>query len=174
MGQIFTLDSNIKGIIQQALDDIITELDKPCRLYYPSRWVSCDNCTLNPAGNISSNRYRHGGPVPFPSGSACPLCSGQGKRAEEQTEDINLLCSADPKKFFVPIPNLPIQVPDGILQTKGYMTDLPKILRAEFMLYQTSIDGYQKRKYRLLSEPVDSSNIIQNRYFVATWERMKA
>lgn len=174
MGTIFTLTPALKGVITTALDDLITELGKDCRLYYPPRWNACENCVYDPIGNKSSNYWLTGGPLPFPSGSTCPLCDGVGRRAEEVTEDITMLCAWEPRKFFHPIKHLDIRAPFSILQTKGYIDpDLPKVLRAESLVFQTGIEGILRKKYVLMGQPGDASNIIQGRYFIATWEQLK-
>ncbi len=174
MGTIFTLDAALKATITTALDDLITELGKDCRLVYPPRWNACVNCVYDPVGNKSSNHWLSGGPLPFSNGSTCPLCDGVGRRAEEITEDTKFLCAWEPRKFFYPIKSLDIRAPFSIVQTKGYISpDLPKVLRAEHMVFQTGIEGVLRKKYKLMGQPGDQSNIIQGRYFVATWEQMK-
>ena len=172
MGTIFTLEESVKAIITNALDDLITELGKMCRLVYPPRMVPCDNCIYDPIGRKSSNVYLNGGPIPFQNVS-CPMCDGSCKKAETQTEDIKFLCSLTPKDFFVPIPNLNLQVPFSVVQTKGFLRDVPKVRRADHMIFQTPIDGVATKKYKLDSDPADVSNIIQNRYFVATWKQIQ-
>lgn len=172
MANIFTIDAAIKSIIQGALDDIITNLGKNCLLVYPPKMLPCDNCVSNPIGNLPSNRWRTGGPIHFGVGSLCPMCDGQGMRAEELTEAILLLCEWDPKKFIKPFQGLDIRIPNGLLQTKGYLVDMPKILRCDHLVFQTDVAGMSHFKYKLYDDPGDRSNIIQNRYFIATWERV--
>ena len=91
MGQLFSLDPDTRLVIQAALDDLIDEFGKDCLLVYPPRMVACANC-LPGIGGQPSNRWKHGGPIPFAAGSACPLCGGNGRRAEEVTEEIHLSC----------------------------------------------------------------------------------
>jgi hypothetical protein len=172
VGVIFTLDADTKSVITQALDDLITELGKPCRLEYPPKWAPCVNCVYDPIGNKSSNRWLSGGPMQFPNGQTCPMCNGVGQLATAVTEVITFLCAWEPRKFWFPIPNLQIRSPYSIVQTKGFLKDLPKIERANFLYFQTPIEGIARKKYKLFKEPGDPSNIIQNRYFVASWERV--
>lgn len=171
MGKLFTLSAGVKSIISTALDDLITELGKNCLLVYPPRWGPCANCVVDPIGKKSTNRWKTGGPMPFAAGTNCPLCQGDGKFAQENSEVIQFLCAWEPKQFFYPIPNLDIRVPYGFVQTKGYLKDLPKVQRADHLIFQVAIDGIQRAKYTLFGEPGDRSNIIQGRYFTATWER---
>lgn len=171
MGNIFTLTDTLKSTIQAALDDLITELDKTCRLYFPPKQVVCNNCILDPTSGKSSNYYLSGGPMEFPRGSICPVCHGSGRfKYEQATEDVNLLCTVDQHKFERPIRNLKLDWPTGAIQTKGFLTDALKIARCDYMHYQPNTSGYSTLKYKLASPIMDSSNIIQNRYFVCVWE----
>lgn len=170
MGIIFTLDPEIKATIQDALDDLITELGKPCKLVYPSKSVKCVNCIYDPIGKKSSNIWKTGGPMKFMVG-VCPMCNGGGTRAEEVSETIKMLCAWEPKKFFVPFQEINIKSPYGLLQTKFYLKDLPKIKMADHLVFQVPIEPYVKSNYYLIGEPGDQSNIIQDRYCIATWER---
>jgi hypothetical protein len=176
MGNIFSLDDDTKQVISDALDDILANtnvggLGKTCKLVYPERYVSCPNCIPDTFGGKSSNRYRTGGRIPFTATQACPVCSGAGKAALEVSEEITLKCNWEPKSFIRPVKNLQINIPYSIVETKGYMTDLPKILKATALIINLPIAPYIKQTFRLLGEPGDPSNIIQGRYFIATWER---
>lgn len=172
MGKIFTLGADVKSIIQDAVDDVITELGKNCLLVYPPKMVLCSNCTSSPIGHKPSNVWKSGGPIQFGQGSLCPMCDGDGRRAEEASETIKFLCEWDVKKFFRPIHGIDLRIPRGVLQIKGFLTDLPKVVRCDHMILETAIDGILRAKYRLSGEPGDYSNIIQGRYFVAIWERI--
>jgi len=172
MGKLFSIDDEVRSIIQDGLDDLITELGKMCRLVYPStRWESCDNCVYDPIGQKSSNRWRTGGSIPFPNGTACPQCNGKGRRSVVFYEDIKFLCELNPRNFIVPISGLNIRVPHGLLQTKGFLTDSKKVEKCEQLLYDIENTELGGRAYKLVSEPGDKSNIIQGRYFICVWER---
>jgi hypothetical protein len=171
MGKIFTLSPAIKAVCRDALDDLITELAKNCRIFYPPKFIDCVNCVQDPNGDQGASYWRHGGPMKFMTGAACPMCNSQHQRAEYVSEDFQWLCALRPKDFFIPIPNLDFKVPFGYVQTKMFSQDVPKALASEYMVFQTAISGLSgESRYKLHSKPVDVSNIIQNRYFVATWE----
>lgn len=172
MGTIFTLTPAIKAIAQAAIDDLINQLGKTCRLYYPPRQVQCNNCIFNPVGSKSSGVYLDGGPSPFPPGSLCPLCSGKGTISSQTTDLITMLCAWSPKDFFVPTNrSQAIVVPEGRIQTKGFAEDLPKIMQAAYMLIETDIEPRLRCKFKRAGDPIDQSNIIQGRYFVMQWDR---
>lgn len=171
MGTIFTLDNTIKSTIQDALDDLITELGKTCKLVYPAKMVDCPNCVFDPVAKRSANIYQDGGPHPFSNGQICPYCDGQGKRLVHQEDEILLLLNWSPKTFEYPLKNLDVRMPYEVLQTKCYLTDFPKLKRAEYLIAQVPIQGYVEKRFKLMAEPTDVSNIIQNRYIVSVWER---
>jgi hypothetical protein len=170
MGKVFTLTADIRQIAQDAIDDLLDQLGKACRLYYPPRLVPCGNCIYDPIGHKSSNRWIDGGPVPFGAGSVCPLCSGEGRCAQEVTETITMLVASAPAHFWVKGP-AGVEVPAGTIQTKAYLKDLPKILMARSMVLQPELEAIIRWRYALDGEPVDAGNIIQGRYVICQWKR---
>ncbi len=173
MAKIFTLSNDIKQIAQNAIDDLIDQLGKDCLLSYPPFPELCNNCILDPIGNKSSNHWTNGGPIPFPNGGICPLCNGDGYHYKEVTKSIKLLISNSPSQWFVKMP-AGIQVPAGSIQTKGYVTDLPDVLQSRRLILQVSLEPMVRFTYELAGEPIDQGNIIQNRYWVAVWNRVGA
>lgn len=170
MGTIFTLTADIKAIARTAIDDLIQELGKDCRLLFPPLMKPCVNCLPDVIGKKSSNFWVNGGPIPFPGGTLCPMCDGKGLRAEQATAPIRMLIAWKPEKWVLDrLPN--IEAPGGLIQTKGYLADVPKILQARQMVIETQIEGVMRYAFELASEPIDASNIIQGRYFVALWRR---
>ncbi len=170
MGKIFDIDAATRATITDALDDIISVFGKKCRLVYPARWVACANCLPDPVGKKSSNVWRTGGPVPFSAGSICPQCQGKGQRAEEVSEEILLKIEWDPKKFWRPISNANVRSPASFCQTKGYVSDYPRLKRAEFLFIQLPIEPYVHVRMSLAGEPISPGNIVQDRYLIADWE----
>jgi hypothetical protein len=171
MGKLFTLTDDVRLIAQNAIDDLIDQLGKDCRLIYPPDWQQCANCIYDSIGEKSSNIWITGGPIPFDAGSTCPMCGGVGRRAIEKTANIRMLVQAEPSKWWVK-PPFNVQVPTGMIQTKGYMSDVPRLLQSRKMIFQTDIEGIMRMRYELVGEPIDQGNIIQGRYFVALWQRV--
>ena len=173
MAKLFTLSADVKKIAQDAIDDLIDQLGKDCLLQYPPLPEQCNNCVYDPIGNKSSNHWTNGGPMPFPNNSICPLCNGAGLHFKEQTKAIKLLIANSPSEWFVKIP-AGLQVPSGIIQTKGYITDLPDVLQSRKLIVQISLEPMVRFVYELYGEPIDQGNIVQNRYWVAIWNRIGA
>lgn len=176
MGKLFALDADIKRVITDALDDLLANekdggLGKTCRLVYPPRSVPC-NCVKDPVGGKHANRPVGGAPVPFTATQPCPVCNGEGRREDEVSEEITLKCNWEMKKFFFPVRNLELRVPHSVVEVKGYLKDLPKIMKCDHLVLNLPVEPYLRQKFTLAGEPGDPSNIVQGRYFVAALERM--
>lgn len=159
-------------VAQQGFDDLINVLGKKCLLVFPGVTNPCVNCVYDSVGQKSSNHFAHGGPLPFPNGTACPMCNGEGMRQDKPTKEVKLLLLFEPKVYVDPSDNrLNIRIPDAILETRGRIEDWPDVEQCEYLIAQSDIQGYGPRKFKLASEPSDDNNISQGRYFVARWER---
>lgn len=172
MANIFSLDAAVKQVIQDALDDMLADgadggLAKRCLLVYPARRTACVNCVIDPRTGRSTGRYRQGGPSPFEG--RCPVCGGEGGLSEQASEELVLGCSWDSRRFATPCPP-GVRAPCSLVETKGYLRDAPKVLKAEHLVLQLPASVIRKR-FKLLVEPGDRSNIIQGRYFHAVWEQ---
>jgi len=174
MGTIFTLSDDIKNLAHAAFTDLINELGKRCRLVFPPKMAPCANCVIDPIGNKSSNRYVNGGPAPFPMGSICPACGGRGRIATENSRDIILLVNENPKQFdnSLKLNNANIYYPDGTIQTKGFIRDLPDVLKCTEMIKDLSIQPYIEYRYKRYGEPLSPGNIVQGAFFVCLWTRV--
>lgn len=170
MGKLFSIDAGTKSTIQDALDDLITEFGRECRLVYPAVWAACPNCMYDAIGQKSTNRWRTGGPMPFANGTTCPICTGTGKKASEETDTVTLKLEWEPSKFWYPVPGADIRVPGSICQTKGYVSDLPKVLRCDHVILDVNLQPVISTTFRMIKTPISPGNIIQDRYFVCTWE----
>jgi predicted nucleic-acid-binding Zn-ribbon protein len=171
------LTDEIKDIAQLYFDSLLQPyadggFSKPCLLYYPPIQVACTNCAGRPVGAPNSSINVKGGPTYSPVGAQCPACNGRATIEEQITETVYLHCSqltAQNKKYL----NIDVNVnlPDGSLIAKGFLSDMPKVQRADYILVNTEILGYMERKYKLASEIVSPSNIVQNRYFYVALQR---
>ena len=164
----YSISNDLITDFQTAVGDLIDQLGKDCKLFYPPKTVSCSNCAFDSIGRKSANRYLHGGPIPFPDGAMCPMCNGAGLHAKEISDTITLLLYWSPKEW-VDI-GIQVAVPDGVVQTKGRIADLPKIKRANYILLHSDMEGYQHYRYQLMGEPVPQG-LKQTKFFIAMWKR---
>lgn len=163
---------DVADIAEEYFDAVIDELGKSCRLVYQAGYETCNNCVADPIGNKASSRYLHGGPIPFANGQPCPLCGGSSQKAVTTSETITLKCEWNHKKFIMPVPELDIRSPNSVVETKGYIADMPKVMQADHIVFETEIEDIRRYTYRLVGEPGDKHSIMKNKYFVAYWERI--
>jgi hypothetical protein len=82
---------------------------------------------------------------------------------------VKLKVYADPKAWINVAGN--IAVPDGTIQTVGYMSDLPKILQAKAMIVHDAIKGYKELRYERMGEYTPTGFKL-DRYFSCFWKRV--
>ena len=144
----------ISADFKQLFNDAISALlydsacTLPCTVYYGvTKYEDCANCIYDPIGNKSSNRFQSGGPVPFPFGTICPMCGGNGKRGVETSESLNMMVIFDAKQFV----NIgTIANPDGMIQVITFSDRAPKLRRAKEIVVTT--DEFSGR-YERISSP---------------------
>lgn len=165
-----------RGATQEGVDFIIDNLGRDCTVFYQATNIDCPNCIQNPKTHESTGRYKAGGPEPFPLGEVCPVCNGAGSLAGTAvSQTIRMLLDWEPKKWDAiwanaQDPDRILRKPGGVVWSKGYMADLPKILTATHIILDSN-NNLQGNKFTLYGEPTAPGNIVQNRYFVCYWQR---
>ena len=64
-----------------------------------------------------------------------------------------------------------LKVPDGSIQTIGFMSDLPKILRAKQLLVHKGIKDIKEMRFERFGEHIPIG-LKQDRYFSCMWKRV--
>lgn len=171
---LFQLSAAVLGITSNAIDSLIAQLGKPCRLIYPPIMEPCpQGCPVPVGTKQATDIWRTGTSVRPGNVNICSLCGGNGQMAVPQTETITLLCNFDVKpwdNFDVPA-QTDFRRPAGLCITKGFITDLPKVKRAINAVLATNVEPYLRYSYQLHGEPIDNSNIVQGRYMSCLWIR---
>ena len=152
----------------EAVDAMITEFGVTCTLVYPEKRESCSNCITDTIGRRSGNRYITGGPVPFARGMICPYCGGSGFKSIENTEDITMRVYWA-KKDWVKT-GIQVDIPNSAVQTKTYLTNLPKINKAKEVIINKNIDGHEVFRFTKTGESV-THGLQHNRYIITFWKR---
>ena len=119
---------NIPASAFKKFNEAVQLFMQNCTLTYPAKREDCPNCIQSGFGGRSVNVYQPGGPAPFENGAVCPYCHGDGYKYSEVTEDIELRVYWE-KKSWINL-NTDITVPDGSIQTIGYMSDYDKMIKA--------------------------------------------
>lgn len=162
MAKIFEIDNEVRQLMADAIDDLIDQIGKDCKLVYPPKLVPCTNCSLG--------RWKTGGPMPFTFG-VCPLCQGQAVKATENSEVIRMLVSWNVEPDILMAAPVDLRHPNSIVRTKGYIGHLPKVKQCDHMQI-VNVDPYIHYNFKLYSEPIDPGSIVQGRYFIALWKRI--
>jgi hypothetical protein len=82
---------------------------------------------------------------------------------------VKLKVYADPKTWINVTGN--IVVPDGTIQTVGYMSDLPKIMQAKAIIVHDAIKEYKELRYQRMGEYTPTGFKL-DRYFSCFWKRV--
>jgi hypothetical protein len=164
----FTIPSGLITLYNEAIDSILEFNGVDVKLIYPPLRQECPNCYSDNLTGKSAGVYRAGGPYPFTDYDVCPYCNGEFYRLIEQSDTLSMNIYWTPKEFIRVGP--PIQINDGMIQTKSYMTDLPKILKADHLQVIGKISGYADWIYVRDGEPVPHG-FKSTRYILQMWRR---
>lgn len=157
------------NIYNQFADDFINlNFGVRCKLIYVPKEIECPNCIQDTISKKSANIYKSGGPYPFPDGSFCPYCAGEGYLKDEASDFIKLRVYHRPKDW-IKVPTQ-IGVPDGVVQVIGFLTDLPKFQKSTNIILLTDIEPYNSYNYTRLGEAFPHG-FKKNRYFISFLER---
>ena len=152
----------------EVVDTMLTEFGVTCTLVYPEKQVACSNCITDTIGRKSGNRYRTGGPIPFPRGMICPFCVGKGFKSTENTEEITMRIYWG-KKDWVNT-GIQVDIPNNTVKTITYLKHLPKINKAKEVLLNKNIQGHEILRYTKTGESV-TNGLQHNRYIITFWKR---
>jgi hypothetical protein len=64
-----------------------------------------------------------------------------------------------------------LNIPDGSIQTVGFLSDLPKILQAKALMVHDNIKDYKELRFERMGEHIPMG-FKQNRYFACMWKRI--
>lgn len=168
---LFTIDPATKQLIMDGFDTMIVVLGKDCKLILDGDKSPCPNCYFDAVSMRSSGVYNGTGPRSFGE-PPCPVCRGTGY-------DPNTLIREEIIKFSIRRNLKPSQVyPPGTLtrpvtlaRIKGFATDLPIVLQAKYIILDYVNAKYMNERYKPISEPSLTGNIVDSRYFIRYLER---
>lgn len=166
----FDVPSAIIDDYQWVMDSFIddTSLGTQCQLIYPPIPSECPNCIIDPASGRSSGKYKSGGPIPFPANTICPWCGSEGSRLEPSTENIRLRTYPSQKDWQ----NIGMDFKDvaGVVQIIGYMSDLPKVMRAQRLIIYIDLQDLCQWICEVASEGIPWG--FGSRYFIMFLKRV--
>tara|TARA_R100000808_G_scaffold23947_1_gene53963 strand:- start:9601 stop:10128 length:528 start_codon:yes stop_codon:yes gene_type:complete len=165
------IDSSFKSVFNNAISALLENdaLTIACTLEYGiTKYENCSNCLYDPIGQKSANRFQDGGPAPFPFGSICPLCNGDGKKPVTSSENVNLAVIFEPRQFLEM--HTPVNTADGYIQTLATKSMTPKLQRAKEIVVATDVSGFFTHRYQRVSEPLPIG-LGNNEFVLCTWRR---
>lgn len=167
-GVAFSIPTQVYDIEEWVADDYIDgPIGQNCMIVYPEKWTQCDNCYFDNGTQRSSNKYNGTGPQPFTQG-LCPRCNGVGRFQVPSTDIVRMRVYWDAKAFIdigVKIAN-----PDGIAMCIGYLSDLPRVERANTIILQSDLQpevSYECSRYG----EAKPHGMRKNRYFIQYMRR---
>jgi hypothetical protein len=89
-------------------------------------------------------------------------------REVEVLTEIKLKVYWNPKEWINVVGD--IQVPNNVIQTIGFMKDLPQILKAKALIVHKDIQDYKEMRFERMGEHIPMG-LRQNRYFSCLWNR---
>lgn len=157
------IPAEIFSTYREFADDFInSNFGVNCRIYHKPKRIVCS------CAGVTNNRYAHGGPASkFNRG--CQYCGGDGFKEEQITENIKLRVYHE-RRNWIKVGNLD-NLPDGVCQVIGFLTDLPAIKKCEYIVLNSAVENIQKQKYILYGE-AHPHGFGRDRYFLAFMQRV--
>lgn len=143
-----------------------------CRAIYPQMQVACVNCIVDPITHRSANVYNGTGPVPFSNGSLCPWCNGIGYNQSESYDTVYVRIEKANRRiqdWYALGPN--VEKSQQIVEIRGFIKDLPKFERCEYLEVSTDIAPYGKMRFRPKGKMLPYG-LQTRRYVLGYWEQV--
>lgn len=149
--------SQVVPIYQSRIDDIINQLGKNVTLYFKSTVTNVATAFDDPVrGDIMKPAFKTTVAAPAPT-------------ITYNTRVLKALVKWNPKDFEMY--GLTIKNAAGIIRIKTFLTDVPDILRCDYMVPNSDVRGIIDTKFKLIREPIPVG-LQTDRYAVSYWERV--
>jgi hypothetical protein len=157
-----SIPSGVFTTYKTFADALINDLGVQCTLVYPEKLTEVSSAD-NPTTSRSINAHRRGGRDAYKRGDKII-------KPVETTETIKLRVYWRPRDWINTGFNM--EIPDNYIQTIGYLTDLPKLRKAEKIIVNANLDGYGgDSEFQRASEHY-TVGLQQDRYIAMFWERV--
>lgn len=169
------INSDMKSLYRDAIDSIVNQggLATPCKLSYKiaiNTTNDCDNCLIDPIYKKSMGKYNGSGVAPFPEGSVCPICNGEGYKTPNNEEIVHLAVLTS-EKSWIDIGLDKTKIPDGSVQTICRATLAQKI-KNSFSLTISDHNGINNNlQYERYSDPA-YMGFGSHDYVITIWKRI--
>jgi hypothetical protein len=149
--------TNIIKIYQDNIDDLIKQLGKPVVLHFYETITNVNDEFNDPVrpGDIRKPDYTQ------TQESTAPNVS-------ENTKTIKALIQYKPKEFDKQAIDLGINDPRGTIRLKTLLTDVPDLVRCQFIVPNADSQNILKSEYKLVGQPIPVG-LAKDRYAVSYW-----
>ena len=155
-----TIPSDVFAKYKEFADGMISNFGITCQLIYTEKIEEISESVPRPKQRRSLNVRDRGDSAGFARGT-------KKYKTVENTEDITLRVYWN-RKEWIKIGEM--EVPDGSIQTIGYLSDLPKLNKAKALLVNKDPQGYEEYRFVKAAEPFPYG-LKQDRYVVCFWSR---
>ena len=159
-------DSNLQGLYESSIDQLISDLGYPVKLFLEPSESECPNCgvgwdlksdgvydTSNPHTD-ARNQY-------FPNGATCPVCRGSHKLLAEDTVTYTALVKYTPKEWDTGATGI----------DKNEIVRIKTRIEAEAEINRSSQMQLEGSLYKLIMDPIKTG--LQTRtYLKSFWQRI--
>lgn len=169
------LGKPFNDLFNSMIDTLLDQngLSVKCTLRYSSPIQVnrlCDNCIYSGITNSSTGEYVFGGPIPFPSGSVCPVCMGMGRIIIDDTQEIVDMMVVFDSKFFINFSTESLKIPNSFAQTISCISLYPKIKNAHEIILDNSLASISNQIYERVGDP-QPMGLGKNKYLLTTWKK---
>lgn len=158
---------SFKKLYNQAIDSLLDNFSRTCRIVYPrTKFIVCTDCPTTSIGLRGPSPFAKGG-----NGShvgLCPTCNGSKKVSVPVTEDVELIVIWEYNKFDYLTKQ--VQYPEGAVLTVSYIADVQKLKDADYIIFNTDIEGLGTHKFRREGEP-SPAGLGDDRYVITVWTK---
>lgn len=155
------------SLFVSAIDEVLRAFSVAATIYYGStKFTTCPNCIQDIIGNKSSGRYQSGGPMPFPNGRQCPMCSGRGQISLETSVSTTLPIIYNEKNWYDKVP-----AADGSLLTVTKMNLYEELSKAKYIVVGQDATEYGLFKYEREGKP-EMGGFGASDYIIQRWRRI--
>lgn len=102
-------------------------------------------------------------------GSKKPVFKQDAPTITQNTAEIIGLIQYKPRELYQL--NLPVEMSDNVVRIKTFLTNLPALRQAEYIIPNYGARNYIETKYKLLKEAVPIG-LQQDRYCTSYWQRV--
>lgn len=155
-----SIPESVYNIYFDVIDSTInTIFGVTCQLVFIEQKEEISNTFNNIPSNPSINAHRKDQDQ-FSRG-------GKTFKETERLEDLKIKVYWDKKSWVHPFGN--IVIPDGAIQTIGFMTDLPRVERAKCLIAHKDIKAIKEMRFKRWGRSFPMG-LRQTRYFGCFWE----